>query len=129
MGKWFDPHFAAFAAEAEQAFGGKAVVAVLSRWSWLKELTSAAVFTAGGACIPQLAHDEEEVEASGWFGLLELWPDTDDRVLIRRYSVIDDRGSVHAAALAAARTREAIERAMQHCRSLWLDRRRNEARV
>jgi len=52
MSQSFDEHLSAFAAEAEQMFGTKPVVATLSDHVWLRRLAPLAHLDGGTACVP-----------------------------------------------------------------------------
>jgi hypothetical protein len=52
-----------------------------------------------------------------WYGDIDIWPDAEDRIIVRRVPVIGE--NVFAVTLAAARTPAAIERFVAAASALW----------
>ena len=76
-----------------------------------------------------LSEPGDRIDRGDWYGLLELWPGTNERVLIRRVPFLEAFRQPVGVTYVAALNREGLARAALYGRNLWRDWRRNNARV
>jgi hypothetical protein len=125
----FDPLIVELEREMRPRFPA---VALLQAY-WMDRLPTLLAWSS--AEIPQRPHprlalhlDVQDARAhqDDWSGDLELWPDSEDAVLVRRVALYDE--GLQTVTLAAAPSRAVIERALARLWALWLRWRREKAR-